>query len=136
MGPAGWAKPKPKRKPQTDGAEILFWQLEALQAHTGWQREYRFHNKRLWRLDLCNPEKRLAVEVEGLGHYGTKSRHQRADGFAADCEKYAELAIAGYRLIRVTSRQIKSGRALAWIERALNPLSTESRHEATDTDPQ
>ena len=34
-------------------------------------------------------------------------------------EKYAELAIAGWRLIRVTGKQVKNGQALQWIERAL-----------------
>ena len=99
---------------------------------TGWVREYRFHAERRWRLDLAFPERKLAVEVEGFAAGGTAGRHQRAAGFAADCEKYSELAIAGWRLIRVTGKQVKSGAALAWIERALGKRLTEESHENGD----
>lgn len=100
----------------TDGADLLDFQLRAVGIVL--EREHRFHPTRMWRLDLAEPAKRVAVEVEGFSP-ATYGRHQRPEGFAKDCEKYAELAIAGWRLIRCTNGQVRSGEALGWIERAL-----------------
>lgn len=80
-------------------------------------REYRFIPERRWRADFAWPDRCLLVEVEG-GHF-TNGRHTRGKGFEADCEKYAEAALAGWRVIRVTGTHIKSGDALEWIRRAL-----------------
>jgi len=100
-----------------DGADLLDFQLRAVGITL--EREYRFHPSRLWRLDLASLPERLAVEVEG-GVF-TGGRHIRGTGFTRDCEKYAELAILGWRLIRVTTDQVRDGVALGWIERALQP---------------
>lgn len=83
------------------------------------EREYRFHPTRRWRFDLAWPDVRLAVEVEG----GTWSggRHTRGTGFEADCEKYNEATLSGWRVLRVTGSMIESGRAMALVERALRP---------------
>lgn len=98
------------------GERALAQQLRAIQLH-GWQCEYRFDAKRRWRLDFAWPDRKLAVEVEG--GIWTDGRHTRGSGFEADCEKYAHLAISGWRLIRCTPGQIKSGVALSWIREAL-----------------
>lgn len=79
--------------------------------------EYRFHPTRKWRFDLAFPAEKLAVEVEG-GSW-VRGRHTTGSGFEEDCRKYAEAAILGWRLIRVTGHLIESGEALAFIERAL-----------------
>ena len=79
--------------------------------------EFRFHPVRRWKVDLAFVPQQIAVEVEGAVFKG--GRHTRGVGVEADCEKYAELAILGWRLLRVTPRQVKSGVALGWIERAL-----------------
>lgn len=80
-------------------------------------REYKFDPKRRWRADFAWPELMLLVEVEG-GHW-QNGRHTRGSGFDADCEKYAEAVLAGWRVIRVTSTHVNSGEALEWIRRAL-----------------
>lgn len=85
----------------------------------GFELEVRFHPTRKWRIDLAHVERKLAVEIEGFGKRGTPGRHQMAKGFTEDCEKYAELAIAGWRLIRCTGRQVRQGVAAEWIQRAL-----------------
>lgn len=103
----------------TDGADLLAFQLTAV-GLTDWKREHVFHPTRKWRLDLSFPGQLLGVEVEGFASGGKAGRHQRIGGFTSDCEKYAELAIMGWRLIRCTTRQVKSGEALQWIERALH----------------
>lgn len=104
--------------PRQDGAEILAWQLRGL-GMTDFERELRFHEKRRWRLDIAFKAKRLAIEVEGFAAGGAAGRHTRIGGYYADIEKYNELTLAGWRLLRVTSKHVKSGQALAWIERAL-----------------
>lgn len=86
----------------------------------GFEREVRFHAERRWRLDIAFNAKRVAIEVEGFGVAGTAGRHTRIGGYYADLEKYNELALAGWRLLRVTSKHVKSGQALQWIERALS----------------
>ena len=80
--------------------------------------EVRFHPTRRWRFDLAWPQKMLAVEIDGA--VWTQGRHSRGAGIEKDCEKYSEAAIAGWRVMRVTTGMVKSGQALSLIERALN----------------
>lgn len=80
--------------------------------------EYRFHPTRKWRFDLAWPQQLLAVEIDGGVFSG--GRHSRGAGYRADCEKFAEAAILGWRVIRVLPEHVKKGQALAWIERALS----------------
>jgi hypothetical protein len=105
-----------------DLADQLFWQIKAAKIPGEWVRELRFHKTRRWRIDIAEPGIKLAIECEGFGASGTMGRHQSISGMTKDCEKYSELAIAGFRLIRVTGNQIKSGLALCWIERAIKYL--------------
>lgn len=81
------------------------------------KREYEFHPVRKWRFDFAWPELLIAVECEG----GTRSngRHVRGDGFENDCEKYAEAALSGWLVLRVTWDQIESMKATVWLQRAL-----------------
>lgn len=81
------------------------------------QAEVRFHPQRRWRLDFAWPQYRLAVEVEGGAFVA--GRHVRGAAFEADCEKANEALLAGWRVLRVTPRQIEDGRAVEWIRRAL-----------------
>jgi hypothetical protein len=87
--------------------------------------EWRFHPKRLWRFDLAFTapvyqgsilgfrDIRLAVEIDGGGF--VNGRHSRGKGIEGDCEKYAEAMLLGWRVLRVTPAQVKSGDALRWI---------------------
>lgn len=81
------------------------------------EREYRFHPTRRWRFDFAWPDRRVAVEVEGGVWVG--GRHVQGTGFEKDCEKYSEAASLGWRVLRVTPRHIRQGRALEWIGKAL-----------------
>ena len=72
---------------------------------------------RAWRIDWAFVPERLAVEVEG--GYAAAGRHTRPSGFLSDLEKYNALAILGWRLVRVTPRQVRSGHAAVVIRRAL-----------------
>lgn len=86
----------------------------------GLVREFRFAPPRRWRFDFAWPASQLAVEVEG----GTwqKSRHTTGNGFEADCEKYNTATTLGWRVLRVTPRQIHQGEAIEWIEKCLLPF--------------
>ena len=99
-------------------------------------REFRFHAQRRWRIDfivytkeswhvqptvnlaqvnLRSPTEGLLVEIEGITPEG--GRHQRMAGFEGDCEKYAEALIMGYAVLRVTPKMVRDGRALDYINR-------------------
>ena len=82
------------------------------------EQEYRFHDTRRWRADLCWPDEKLIVEIEG-GAY-VRGRHTRGKGFEADIIKYNTAVLMGYRLLRFTPGQIKNGIAVEMIDRALN----------------
>lgn len=80
-------------------------------------REFRFHPVRKWRFDLCWPALKLAVEVEG-GSW-VNGAHTRGKHFEADCEKYNEAAILGWRILRLTTDMVTSGKSVDFIMRAL-----------------
>ena len=105
-------KRKPPR-PKSAAEETFALQLRV--ECIAFAREYKFHPSRRWRFDFVvyNAVHEIAVEIEGFG------RHQRFTGFEDDCEKYAEALIYGYRVLRVTPRQVKSGQAIAWLKRLL-----------------
>lgn len=81
--------------------------------------QHRFHPVRRWTFDLAWPDQKLACEVEGGIFIKGGGRHNRAAGFAADTVKYNEAALAGWRVLRVTTQQVKGGDALRLLERAL-----------------
>ena len=88
------------------------------------EREYRFWPTRRWRFDLAWPEFRVAVEVDGgvyaRGDDGQQGgRHQRPEGFERDCEKLSLAAAHGWRVLKVTPRQVQDGRAVEWLAHAL-----------------
>lgn len=80
------------------------------------QREFRFHPERKWRFDFLVGHD-LAVEVEG--GIWLAGRHSRGSGFERDAEKYNSALILGYRVLRVSTGQVKKGIAIGWILAAL-----------------
>lgn len=58
-------------------------------------------NNRRYRFDFAVPEKKIAVEYEGI--IATKSRHTSIIGYTNDCEKYNLAAVNGWRVIRLTA---------------------------------
>lgn len=106
-----------------NGADLLCFQLTAA-GISGWDREVEFCPRK-FRIDVAfrNPPDpnagKLAVEVDGFGRCGAMGYHQRPEGVESNCEKSALLAIYGYRLMRVTTNQVRSGMALRWIEAAI-----------------
>lgn len=101
----------------SDLERTFYFQLRAARLAVGLELEYRFHPTRRWRFDFAWPDYKLAVEIDG----GTWSsgRHTRGVGYEADCEKQAEAAIAGWRVIHFTGGMVNDGRALALVTRAI-----------------
>jgi very-short-patch-repair endonuclease len=97
-------------------AEMLLW-IKAEKLEAGMEREWRFNPDRRWRLDFSWPQAKVALEVEGGVWNG--GRHTRASGFLADCEKYNDATLRGWKVFRVAAPHIKSGEAVRWIKEAL-----------------
>jgi hypothetical protein len=74
---------------------------------------------RKWRFDLAWPDLPRPVAMEFEGGVYSRGRHVRPAGFAGDVEKYNEAAILGWVLVRATYKQVASGEAFNWLERAL-----------------
>ena len=90
-----------KKKPVTPNyVETLLGQM-AKEGLPEPQREYAFAKDigRNWRIDLALPQQKLAIEVEGMVHR-TRER------FMADMEKYNELTMRGWKLLRIYTRWI------------------------------
>ena len=72
------------------------------------EQEYRFrglNDQRRWRFDfvVLPLYLQIAIEIEGGSYvYG---RHNRPKGFAADCEKYNQATLMGWKVLRYTPNQ-------------------------------
>ena len=80
--------------------------------------EYRFHHKRRWKFDYAVPDLMIAIEIEG----GTwiKGRHNRAEGYQKDMEKYNMAQLMGWKVLRYTPEQVgECVRDLETIKRGL-----------------
>ncbi len=70
--------------------------------------EYKFHPKRRWRIDICWPEQKLALEIEG-GTFQSRGGHRGSiSGYLKDMEKYNNLALEGFFLLRFTPQEMES----------------------------
>ena len=83
--------------------------------------ELVFYPGRRYRIDVAFPAQKLAVEIEGGGWIN--GRHSRGTGIETDAEKSALLAIQGWRLMRVTPKQVRNGTAWAWIRECLGRVA-------------
>ena len=101
--------------------ETLALQLRA--SNITFLREFKAVPERRWRFDFQIGM--LLVEVQG-GVWGAKKTaknpegktgHNSGAGITRDCEKLNEVVARGYAVMHVTPAQVKSGQALAWIER-------------------
>jgi very-short-patch-repair endonuclease len=81
------------------------------------QRQYRAIPDRNFRIDFAWPHLKFAVEVDGEVHR-IKGR------FHADLEKHALLVLAGWTLLRVGGREVRSGLAVRWVIQAYSMLET------------
>lgn len=82
------------------------------------QREFLFHTSRKWRFDFCWSDKKIALEVEG--GVWTGGRHTTASGFIGDMEKYNAAAVLGWRIIRVTPKDLIKTKTINLIKLLIN----------------
>lgn len=106
-----------------DYARQLWWELGVIapQLRTGCVYEYRFHPQRRWRFDLAWPAHRVAVEVDGGQWMAGGGRHNTD----ADREKLNAAAIAGWRVLRYSPRQLRD------IERVAREITAALEHKTT-----
>ena len=105
-------------KIESEGESLLKMQLKALKIE--FEQEFKFHAKRKWRADFHITGKKLLVEVEGGIWSG--GRHTRGKGYLGDMEKYNAATVMGYRVIRFSTEQVKSGLAIQQIEKMVGDL--------------
>jgi len=83
------------------------------------ERELLFHPGRRWRADFAHLPSRTLIEIEG--GIWLRGRHTRPQGFLADIEKYFEAAMAGWRVLRLSERELTFAtvaRIIAFLARA------------------
>lgn len=98
-------------KIQSEGEVILATALRALNIE--FDQEFKFHPSRMWRADFHLKGKKILVEVEG--GIWSNGRHTRGKGYLGDLEKYNEATMMGYQVIRFSTEQVKSGKAIEQI---------------------
>lgn len=74
--------------------------------------QYRFHPDRKWSLDFAIPAIKLAIEIEGGIWMRGGGAHSRPANIQRDVEKGNALAMLGWRLLRFTPQEIKSGESI------------------------
>lgn len=82
------------------------------------KREYQFCDGNKFRFDFAWPEWKVAVEIEG--GVWRNGRHNRGNGFEADCKKYNLAALGGWKVFRFTTGQVKSGEAIEFIRTVIS----------------
>lgn len=69
--------------------------------------EYRFDSSRRWRFDWACVDSKIAIEIEGITHYGASiGRHQSASGIEGDMEKYNRAIELGWKVLRYSQRMV------------------------------
>jgi hypothetical protein len=63
-------------------------------------REYKFHPSRRWKFDYAIPDKKLAIEYNGI--FSNKSRHLTVTGYSGDMEKINQAQLLGWRVLQYT----------------------------------
>jgi hypothetical protein len=71
-----------------------------------YESEYRFHSDRRFRFDFAIPDKKIAIEYEGLGY--KKTGHTTSEGYTSNCEKYNLATSLGWKVYRYTYRNYKN----------------------------
>ncbi len=109
---------------KTDNVAKLAFQIRAVGLPEP-LREYHFYPKRGWRADFAWPNQKLLVEFEGGIFVRAQKNgqdygwHQSVARMLGDMEKYNVAALLGFRVLRFSAKEVKSGKAVEQIEQAL-----------------
>jgi very-short-patch-repair endonuclease len=102
----------PKLRPRKLSTEdILALQIERAGLHL--ERQYHWYPGRKFRADFADPTARLLVELDGAAHR-IKGR------FHDDIVKSQLALLAGWRLLRISSSQVRQGEAAEIVRQAIN----------------
>ena len=71
-----------------------------------WEQEHKGIQERRFRFDCANPEKKIAVEIEG-GIWMPKGAHNTGIAMAKDMEKYNLAVIGGWKVLRYTPETLR-----------------------------
>lgn len=123
-------KPKSTQKKHTDWPVYLITQLTDLKLPLPVQEVHLPGWKRPFRADLIWPELKILVECDGgtdgfwrRCNNGTKKwiygSHSHGKGYENNCIKLNEAQKMGYKAYRFTSKQIKQGIAIEFLEGVL-----------------
>lgn len=106
----------PKAKTGSDLEAELLYQIRAERLPEPIL-QHRFHPVRKWLLDFAWPSILIGAEVQG----GTWSggAHVQGAGYQRDCDKLNEALLLGWQIFHFTSQDVKSGRALDYLTRAI-----------------
>jgi very-short-patch-repair endonuclease len=77
--------------------------------------EYQFHPKRRWRFDFADPQRLIAVELEGGIWSKKRTGHSSGAGIKQDMEKSNEAQKLGWRVFRFDIKDVMSGHAINFI---------------------
>ena len=94
---------------------IMAFHLKA--AKIPFEREYRFHPTRRWKMDFAWPLVKVALEIHG----GTfvRGAHSRGARQRKDFEKQNAAHLAGWTVYLADTTMVKDGTALKLIEQAI-----------------
>jgi very-short-patch-repair endonuclease len=117
-------KPANKKSVQLPGqmreqAQWMWGQLSWWSIHTGIlvvKEKSDWHPVRKWRFDFAVPDKKIAIEYEGL--MSEKSGHTTLKGYTKDTEKYNAAQALGWTVIRFTVKNYKT--VLKELEKHIN----------------
>lgn len=86
--------PRPEPKPLTEMKRLLKYM------EVDFVTEHKFLENRKFRFDIAIPEKKIAIEYEGL--MSAKSRHTTLTGYSNDTIKYNLAVLNGWKVLRYT----------------------------------
>jgi very-short-patch-repair endonuclease len=79
---------------------------------------------RKWTADFAWPDLKLLLEVDGGVWRRGGGAHSHPSNILRDMEKQNDAALLGWRVLRFTTGEIKSGHALLFLERVMDPRGT------------
>lgn len=99
---------KAQKSVNKDKLYLIVWAICKEQG-LRYESEYKFHHKRQFRFDMAIPEKKIAIEYEGI--HSDKSGHTTVVGYNKDSVKYNLALTEGWRVLRYTSNTMKNAAA-------------------------
>ena len=79
---------------------------------------------RKWVADFAWPDLKLLVEVDGGIWRSGGGAHSRPSAILRDMAKHNDATLLGWRVLRFSTDEVKSGHALRFVERVMDPRGT------------